>query len=158
NDEDEAIVPNEYPFKDVALDKIKISNKDVDLSKLTTEERAAFDAMTKSVQSGKELFLAEGAANCGNCHIDYGRRGRYKYDDWGTLTKPANLTTGVYRGGRRPIDLYYRIHSGINPSGMTKFSEVLISKKQDGKKQVVAKDEIWDLVNFLQVLPYPAMR
>src|SRR5262249_13068266 len=51
NDEDEAIVPNEYPFKDVALDKIKISNKEVDLSNLSTEEHAAFVKMRDSVQS-----------------------------------------------------------------------------------------------------------
>ena len=58
----------------------------------------------------------------------------------------VNLTTGVFRGGRRPIDLYYRIHSGINGSNMTAFGKAL------------KPDQIWDLVNFLEILPYPKLR
>ena len=69
----------------------------------------------------------------------------YKYDAWGTIVRPTDLTTGIYRGGRRPIDLYWRIHSGINGVSMP------ASEKLEPK-------DIWDLVNFLQVLPYPAMR
>jgi mono/diheme cytochrome c family protein len=68
------------------------------------------------------------------------------YDDWGTIGRPADLTTGVYRGGRRPIDLYWRIHSGINGSNMPGSASNLSSK------------DLWDIVNFLEVLPYPAMR
>jgi len=77
--------------------------------------------------------------------VDFGRRANFKFDSWGTLVRPANLTTGMYRGGRRPIDIYHRIHSGINGSGMARFSN--LEAKQ-----------IWDLVNFVQALPYPAMR
>ena len=47
-------------------------------------------------------------------------RCNFRYDEWGTLVRPMNLTTGVYRGGRRPIDLYWRIKGGIEPSGMPK--------------------------------------
>ncbi len=99
-----------------------------------------------SAQRGMDLFLKTGEAGCVSCHADFGRQSPLKYDDWGTIVQPADLTTGVFRGGRRPVDLYWRIHSGINGSGMTAFGKTL--KSQD----------IWDLVNFLQVLPYPKMR
>jgi mono/diheme cytochrome c family protein len=102
----------------------------------TEEEKA------ESIKKGLALYQA----NCGACHQDYGRQAFFKMDEWGTLLKPQNLTTGVYRGGRRPIDLYWRIHSGINGSGMA---------RQGG---IMDSDAIWNVVNFLQVLPYPAMR
>jgi mono/diheme cytochrome c family protein len=107
------------------------------------------EEMKQSVQRGKDIFLAEGkgaAASCVSCHKDYGRESLFRYDAWGTLVRPTNLTAGVYRGGRRPVDLYWRIHSGINGSGMANFGSTLQG------------NQIWDVVNFLQVLPYPAMR
>lgn len=106
----------------------------------TTTERD----MEASVKRGKELFHLN--SNCTACHKDYGRQVLYKFDEWGTLVTMGDLTTGVFRGGRRPIDLYWRIHSGINGSGMRTFGGNLSS------------DDIWDLVNFLQVLPYKGMR
>jgi len=114
------------------------------------------DKMKESVQRGQDLFLAdveklkkkkiEVAASCVSCHTDYGRQAKFRFDEWGTLVKPADLTRGVYRGGRRPVDLYYRIHSGINGSGMANFGGTLSGQ------------QIWDLVNFVRVLPYKAMR
>lgn len=100
----------------------------------------------QSVSNGMKLFTQQGGAGCISCHTDFGRQSAYKYDAWGTITRPVDLTTGILHGGRRPIDLFWRIHSGINGSGMTAFSG-----------QVSSKD-IWDIVAFLQVLPYPAMR
>jgi len=107
-------------------------------------------ALKDSVLRGQTLFLGIGeegkAANCVSCHPDYGRQAKFRFDSWGTLVRPNNLTNGLYRGGRRTIDLYYRIHSGINGSGMASFG-----------KQLKA-ESLWDLVNFVQTLPYPAMR
>jgi hypothetical protein len=80
------------------------------------------------------------------CHVDYGRQVPYFYDVWGTVVRPANLTEAIYRGGRRPIDLYWRIHSGVNGANMP------------GSSSSLNSSEIWDIVNFLQVLPYPKMR
>jgi mono/diheme cytochrome c family protein len=109
-----------------------------------------------AVQRGWKLFAQQGPAEgqaagasstgCGSCHADYGRQAPYKYDYWGTITRPMDVTQGIYRGGSRPIDLYWRIHSGINGTGMTAFGASLTS------------DQVWDLVAFLQVLPYPQMR
>ncbi len=100
----------------------------------------------QSVIHGWELFRSTAEAGCIGCHQDYGRQGNLFYDIWGTIGRPADLTLGVYRGGRRPIDLYYRIHSGVNGSNMPAFGKLL--KDQD----------IWDLVGFLEVLPHPKMR
>lgn len=133
---DKMITPAPYPFDDNNMEQMKLS-----------------------VQRGFHLFKGEGseklgvtkeeakAANCVSCHKDFGRQAMYKFDDWGTLTKPRDLTQGTYRGGRRPVDIYYRIHSGIQPSGMTSFGNVLTNSER-----------IWDLVNFVRTMPYPAMR
>lgn len=118
--------------------------------------------LAASVRRGQALFLADEAslkkyypkvdinalkgASCVSCHLGYGRKALYKFDSWGTLVRPANLTTGVYRGGRRPEDQYHRIHSGINGSGMPPFGKTLDN------------NQIWDLINFVRALPYPAMR
>jgi mono/diheme cytochrome c family protein len=102
------------------------------------------DELKASITRGYKIFTnAEGAASCIGCHLDFGRQVPYRYDDWGTLVRPANLTVGVYRGGRRPVDLYWRITDGIGPSQMP------------GAK--LSDQEVWDLVSFVQYLPYPAM-
>jgi hypothetical protein len=110
------------------------------------------EKLRESIQRGFDLFSraqAEGtkkSAGCLGCHLDFGRQSAYKYDYWGTIVRPTDLTTGLYRGGRRPIDLYWRIHSGVNGVTMPASSNSL------------EPQEIWDIVNFLQVLPYPRMR
>lgn len=110
------------------------------------------DDMKESIKRGKQLFTGDPihprgkTANCVSCHTDYGRQAKFKADDWGTLVRPNNFTQGVFRGGKRPVDVYYRIHSGISGSGMNAFGGTL--QPQD----------IWDLVNFVTVLPYPEMR
>jgi len=103
------------------------------------------DPPRESIVRGYHLF--NGDAACIGCHTDYGRNAPFRYDKWGTIVRPANLTAGVYRGGRRPVDIYYRIHSGVNPSNMA------------GTSDTIANDprRMWDLVNFVKALPYPAM-
>jgi mono/diheme cytochrome c family protein len=114
-------------------------------------EKERNDYLRASIQRGMGLFnrpKPEGnlkSAGCLGCHTDYGRQAPHKYDYWGTIVRPADLTTGIFRGGRRPLDLFYRIHSGVNGVTMPASSNNLTS------------DEIWDLVNFLEVLPYPRM-
>jgi mono/diheme cytochrome c family protein len=55
---------------------------------------------------------------------------------------PRNLRQGIYRGGRRPLDLYYRIHAGINGAPMP------------AAKGTVPPEEIWHIVNYIRSLPY----
>jgi mono/diheme cytochrome c family protein len=100
--------------------------------------------LQESIRRGFQQFTT-GTAECRKCHNDFGRANDYRYDSWGTIARPANLTTGIYRGGRRPLDLYYRIHSGINGSAMPAFIGALKS------------EDIWDIVNFLDAMPYRNM-
>ncbi|MFM7033777.1 MAG: c-type cytochrome [Planctomycetia bacterium] len=55
---------------------------------------------------------------------------------------PRNLRQGIYRGGRRPLDLYYRIHAGINGAPMP------------AAKGTVSPEDIWHIVNYVRSLPY----
>ncbi len=63
-------------------------------------------------------------------------------DDWKNPLRPANLNRGVYKGGRRPIDLYWRIAKGINGA------------KMPAHYPTLEPERIWDLVNFVMALPY----
>jgi mono/diheme cytochrome c family protein len=131
NDEDKKIKPGEYKIKEYDED-----------GKPTAEFKA-------SIQNGYDIFIGRGPVSGGctsNCHVDFGRKSQFKFDEWGTMVRPRDLTRGQYRGGRRPLDFYYRIHSGINGSGMLK----------QGAK--LTPDQIWDVVNFVRALPYPKMR
>ena len=111
-------------------------------------ENGDMAALEKSVQNGYDIFMGRGptSGGCIQCHSDFGRKSLFKFDDWGTLVRPRDLTKHGYRGGRRPVDLFFRIHSGINGSGMLRQGNNL------------STEQIWDVVNFVRALPYPAMR
>ena len=79
------------------------------------------------------------------------------YDDWNKPKANAeglhfalriqeqrsrNLHLGIYRGGRRPVDLYRRIYAGINGTPMPEL------------RLALKPNEIWDLVNYVRSLPY----
>jgi len=66
-----------------------------------------------------------------------------KLDEWSNPLRPANLNRGVYKGGRRPLDIYWRIAKGITGAQMPSHYPGLINEKQ-----------VWDLVNFVLALPY----
>jgi len=95
-----------------------------------------------SVRRGYDFFTSAKVGNCVSCHFDFGRQAQFRYDAWGSLARPRNLTEPVYRGGRRPIDLFYRVNGGINPCAMP------------GNKD---EAQVWDMVNFVQALPYREM-
>lgn len=99
--------------------------------------------LAASIERGYKRFIAKGDGGCISCHSDFGRQSKYRYDAWGTLVQPRNLTVSTYRGGRRPIDIYWRVKIGIPPSGMP--------------KQTLDDEATWDLVHFVQALPYPLM-
>ena len=66
---------------------------------------------------------------------------RGSLDAWNNPLRPANLVDGVYKGGRRPIDLYWRLAKGINGAKMPAHSNIL------------TEEQIWDVVNFILALP-----
>ncbi len=120
--ESQILIPPEYPFKDSEL--------------------------SDSIKRGFRLFSSQApdALGCVSCHIDYGRQSPWQYDEWGSLNRPSNLTAGIYKGGRRPLDLFWRIKRGIPPS---KMPAATLTGEDEVKKT-------WDLVNFIEALPYPA--
>jgi mono/diheme cytochrome c family protein len=64
-------------------------------------------------------------------------------DDWGNPLRPSNLSRGIYKGGRRPLDLYYRIANGITGTPMPAHAS-----------SVKSPEDLWHLVNFVLALPY----
>lgn len=67
---------------------------------------------------------------------------------------PRNLRTGVYRGGRRPVDLYWRIYNGIDGTPMP-----AAPKESPGSPNspYLSNDDIWHLIDYVQQLPYEAL-
>ncbi|GIX03495.1 MAG: hypothetical protein KatS3mg113_0501 [Planctomycetaceae bacterium] len=115
----------------------------------------------ESRERGRLLFLSD-KAKCYTCHGPMGRgdgssaeefwakpgsnekyERRGLHDTWGNPLPPRDLTRGEYRGGRRPIDIFRRIHAGIKGTPMPAFGGTVL---QD--------EDIWDLVNYVMSLPY----
>jgi len=120
--------------------------------------------LTKSIARGRKLFYSKDA-NCVSCHgTEALGDGQIQIDDWNEfkalgkkqhaalvdmgailpkqMLPPRNLRQGVFRGGRRPLDIYRRIATGIPGAKMQGFTGTLSPEK------------IWDLVHFVQDLPY----
>lgn len=113
------------------------------------------EAREKDIIAGFKLFFNKDL-NCAGCHVDFGRASQFQFDNWGTLVRPNNLTGGAYRGGRRPIDFFWRIRSGIIV--MTAFPKDF-EYKVEGKAEKEKLDDrkVGQLVSFIQALPYPQM-
>lgn len=113
----------------------------------------------ESRQLGRELFLSKDIG-CADCHgIDGHGNGPQTtifeknpvtdqlydepglHDVWDNVNQPRNLTRGVYRGGRRPVDLFRRIHAGIKGSRMPSFKSL-------------EHEKIWHIVNYVLSVPF----
>lgn len=115
-----------------------------------------------SRRRGRELYLSK-TLNCADCHGIDGAgngpqtiafeknpaKGDELYDEpglhdiWDNLNQPRNLQLGMYRGGRRPIDLFSRIHAGIKGSRMPSFKNT-------------PHEDIWHIVNYVLSIPFEA--
>lgn len=62
---------------------------------------------------------------------------------------PRNLRAGTYRGGRRPIDVFWRISAGIAGTPMPA-SGPASAEAQGTLKQ----EEIWQIVDYVHSLPF----
>jgi mono/diheme cytochrome c family protein len=104
----------------------------------------------------------KGGANCVSCHGPEGRGGgvsawepgkeglEYVKDDWGNEIQPRDLTRGVFRFGRRPVDLYRRIYAGINGTPMPEHIGMTIT--ENGEQRTMTESDIWDLAFFVRTL------
>jgi len=127
-----------------------------------------------SEQKGRALFF-DNKIGCAKCHgpmalgdaNDGAAEKERLFDDWNKdktaenagfwllpkiELKPRNLRLGIYRGGRRPIDLYRRIHAGIPGGPMP-----VVGTEQGGQKGSLEPEQIWHIVNYVRSLPYEAM-
>ncbi|MBA4187893.1 MAG: hypothetical protein C0467_07730 [Planctomycetaceae bacterium] len=96
-----------------------------------------------AVRRGYALFTAKADNSCISCHGEFGRKPVLRYDVWGTVAKPADLSVpNVFKGGKRPEDVFVRIRGGISAVGMPAHPE--LSDRQ-----------VWDLVRFVRSIPYP---
>lgn len=89
---------------------------------------------------GRKAFLSKG---CSGCHGEDGRghtlENFKRKDSWGYPTRAADLTSGMLRGGQKPIDVYRRILNGINGTPMPGFRHSLQKEPET----------IWHLVAFV---------
>jgi hypothetical protein len=53
---------------------------------------------------------------------------------------PRNLRLGVYRGGRRPLDIYYRLHEGIKGTPMPQIAILYLPAEVDEFKKKAAAE------------------
>lgn len=120
-----------------------------------------------SIEAGRTLFQ-DAKAQCVQCHgpTALGDGAEKRFDVWNeakndeniqyfSLPKqqlmPRNLRMGVYRGGRRPLDLYRRIQAGIKGAQMPSMGQT------PAKPSGLTPEEIWHLVHYVQSLPYEAI-
>jgi mono/diheme cytochrome c family protein len=62
---------------------------------------------------------------------------------------PRNLRQGTFRGGRRPLDIYRKVYTGIAGTPMPGGGPVT-----PGAKGTLSDEEIWQLVDYVRSLPF----
>jgi mono/diheme cytochrome c family protein len=111
----------------------------------------------ETIAKGREAFITRG---CSKCHGEDGKgqtewlssrflaqqtalpeeqRIQINYDAWGNVAPAADLTAGMLHGGRRRIDIYRRIHNGINGTPMPSFGQSLAEEPET----------LWHLVHYV---------
>jgi mono/diheme cytochrome c family protein len=65
---------------------------------------------------------------------------------------PRNLRKGIYRGGRRRIDIFSRVHQGIAGTPMPG-----VGAASAGGQGTLTEAEIWNIVDYVLSLPYEAL-
>jgi mono/diheme cytochrome c family protein len=62
---------------------------------------------------------------------------------------PRNLRTNMFRGGRRPLDIFRRIHQGIAGTPMPASGPA-----SPGAQPTLTEDEMWQIVDYIRSLPF----
>lgn len=100
----------------------------------------------ETIQAGAAHFAEMYCIKCHNRDARGSKTADVGVDVWGRIAYPADLSMGMLHGGRRPIDIYRRIYSGINGTPMPS------SKDPDTTKNETAEERsqrIWELVHFV---------
>ena len=100
----------------------------------------------ESVRLGAKAFIE---LQCFKCHGKDGKGNKafnVGKDDWGRIAYAADLTSGMLHGGRRSIDIYRRIHSGINATPMPAFNAPNSAINETAEQR---SETIWHLAHFV---------
>lgn len=135
--------------------------------------------LAKSIERGREIFYT--VAACNKCHGDsaQGDGQTNDYDVWGKELspdkpallreylalgaleprniRPRNLRQGVYRGGRRPIDIYWRVMNGIEGTPMPALKTNVLKDGDAPDPKKLSQEDVWHLINYVRSLPYDAI-
>ena len=137
------------------------------------------EQLAASIKHGRDLFYGA-IANCVKCHGDsaLGDGQTTDYDEWtkefindgkdsqvvatyvslGLLPprtiRPRNLRLGIFRGGMRPIDIYWRVMNGIEGTPMPALATNVRTDSDPPEAKKLTPEEVWDLVNYVESLPY----
>ncbi len=117
------------------------------------------ESTPEAIAHGRELYMDAKSANCVSCHGENGRGDgpsafemdadgnevRVK-DDWGNEIAPRDLNRGLFRFGRRPIDIYRRIYAGINGTPMPSHA----SMKDSEGERLLSDQDLWDIVHYVR--------
>jgi mono/diheme cytochrome c family protein len=116
-----------------------------DWTKPLVEMAKQVEDSRKSIAADSDLSSAERSKQLAAV---YAKARALEYDSLPPRTiTPRNLRLGVYRGGRRPLDLYRRLHAGINGTPMPNLFGT----------PGISPDDIWNLVDFVRSLPYESI-
>ncbi len=130
--------------------------EDADNRVLPTIARVPDTASSR--KKGRDLFVST-KINCAKCHGEGGRGngGFLKdfqknpetnepygeaglHDAWHQIVIPRDLTSGIYRGGRRPLDVFRRVTVGVKATPMAGFGSV-------------EEEDRWHIVNYVLSIP-----
>jgi len=69
--------------------------------------------------------------------------------------RPRNLRQGVFRGGRRPIDIYLRIVNGIDGTPMP--SAPMLKEGEEPSPGKLSPEDVWSIVDYVRSLSYESI-
>lgn len=100
----------------------------------------------ETIHDGAVAFVEMYCVKCHNRDAAGSKTADVGEDVWGRIAYPANLSLGMLHGGRRPIDIYRRIYSGINGTPMPSSKD---PNTAIGETEEERSDRIWHLVHFV---------
>lgn len=100
----------------------------------------------ETVHAGAVAFAEFACVKCHGADARGSKSADVGQDIWGRTAYPANLAMGMLHGGRRPVDIYRRIYSGINgtPMPSSKDPNTAIDETPEQRSE-----KIWHLVHFV---------
>lgn len=99
------------------------------------------------ISRGKELYVSLGCVAChGESGHGDGPSSRGLVDSVRRPVRPADLTTGLFKGGQTPEDLARVILAGIPGTPMAAFEPALVKQNPDGSKNLT---DAWALVAYI---------